>query len=535
MKKILISTLFKNQLVLAKILDTIEPEYIFLWDTEYAKKKQFDIKATITVNLYLKEKNLNSENYNISINKAFAESNYLFNQINEYLDSIINNEKDFKIFIDITGGKGLIASYLTFFSITSDRLIYISYCDFITDSIIYFNLKNKKLIENKKKINLSFAIKNLENRIKINDLTYNQNYKTIYYNDKTEYFRNNSDKMEILLKSFNDTNLRKLFNSYDELLNTWLNKTIIPRLIEINDYKPFFTKVINGKIKTIFQVSEKNKSKISNILINRFNDAFNRDFSPKNIFNKTENELEHIFRIMNKDLQSKIIDLLDYDTNKDKKKLFKIFFNKIKTEIYNEINLQSLKRNDKLITSHVSMEYRKEMISDYCKEKNISDKTIVSFLHSKKLSALFEDIVNYKIYKIIKENKKISAKISSVYSNVILSKNKKNSSLEIDSFILLTSGNVLNYEVKQHYNSVKSKDLDARIKNMKDLIGSETKFRIIFPIYSTDLDLTDPNKESFIEKSSQWINIINDIIKNKKELKIIFFDELEKALSNDLI
>ena len=84
------------------------------------------------------------------------------------------------------------------------------------------------------------------------------------------------------------------------------------------------------------------------------------------------------------------------------------------------------------------------------------------------------------------------------------------------------------------------KDMDARVKNLGDLMGNKSEMVIVYPFIKSDLDFISNSKdceESYFEKVwdyglpefNKWYNYMSDSRYNHQR-RIIGFDELESIM-----
>jgi len=543
---VLITSLTKDSLVLAKILDTLKPTKIFLIDTEtYSKINELDKKANKTIKLYLSTMDKTKSKGVISLKDENDNPNVLFLKIKKYLTSIQIKESDL-IYFDITGGKSLTASIMTVINTRISQIFkchtFITYCDYSTNSIISFNQNDEKMSCSSTKIQLDFAVKNLENRIYINNITFlKDSTHFISYeksSNKCELLKNN--RLKFLSEQMNKAEFRKIFNSFNELITDWIISNIVPTKIPDFHFDTVVSKLteesIKKEIKDNFSIELHNR--IYDILLSNlkkamdfdyFNVSLLLDFFKKNEFNKA-------YELIDKNCKTQIANLL-YE-NKVHQEITKCLkhsnsiIKSFRARLLEEINLLSLSVIQELVTPNPPMIYAEQMLSDYCKNI-LNDEVLFQQLYFnnefQKMSLLFEDIVNYKITEIILNNQELLDKVNGIYANVTLGKDENTSLIEFDTLIMLNDGNFLNYEVKQHFSSATVKDLDARVENLKELLGPKNKFKIIYPVTESELQNED------LLNVQRWNKRLSDFELMKKPYKVLYFDKIEESLIKDIL
>ncbi len=157
-----------------------------------------------------------------------------------------------------------------------------------------------------------------------------------------------------------------------------------------------------------------------------------------------------------------------------------------------------------------------------------------------KIGFSFESVLEEEVRRIISGNKRLKEEIVSCYTGV---KCKKNNQvlLELDILIMFKTGQLLIFEAKTSSKSATRKDMESRVKNLKDLLGAKANLVVVYPFIKKDLDaIQDLNEEYFcsawefgLPEFSGWYNYLRDSM-HEFQRRIIGFDELEKELLRQL-
>ncbi|MBN2694677.1 hypothetical protein JXR93_08445, partial [bacterium] len=215
---------------------------------------------------------------------------------------------------------------------------------------------------------------------------------------------------------------------------------------------------------------------------------------------------------------------------KDKIKNFD--FNLLNNEINNIIN--------SYYKSEIRTKFYKEAIDDYLKQYSLNAYNNV--FNNSKIATLFESILSDLIVYSLSNNKAILNKVTSIYNNISIKRGDL-VVLESDTFIILKSGDLIGFEAKTHYSSAPIKDLNSRIKTIRDLNG-KNRFYLIFPLTKKDIDflkkdnikdidLPDIFSNMKLTQFQSWRSFIKRI-DEYKDIKVLGLDEIELILKKEL-
>ncbi len=152
------------------------------------------------------------------------------------------------------------------------------------------------------------------------------------------------------------------------------------------------------------------------------------------------------------------------------------------------------------------------------------------FEEKTKFTQTFEDVVSSSVTNLILNDKELLDKVEAVAGGVeILQEGRKK--IEIDTLILLKTGDIIALETKTAFalkGLSSQKDLESRIKNIRDLTGAYTKWALVFPFTRNDLG----------DKKNDFLRNFSNKIENSwhsKDKKILMIDELEKYLKEFIL
>jgi len=159
-----------------------------------------------------------------------------------------------------------------------------------------------------------------------------------------------------------------------------------------------------------------------------------------------------------------------------------------------------------------------KVITDFTKSYFAKPPILHLLQANQSIDKLFEELVTVAIIKAITDSPELTEKVNSIYGNVKLVVDKT-IKLEIDSLIMLKTGDLIAFEAKTGFNTrliSSQKDLESRIKNIRDLTGAYTQWALIFPYNQEELKLL-PNLKFKNKIEISW---------KSKDKKIIMMDEI---------
>ncbi|HQN73193.1 MAG TPA: hypothetical protein PLB16_07240 [bacterium] len=175
----------------------------------------------------------------------------------------------------------------------------------------------------------------------------------------------------------------------------------------------------------------------------------------------------------------------------------------------------------------LEFKFREEYFANY------SDRAIFDFLGKKSFTTIFENIISNMCVDIISKDKKLTEIVSGVFGGIKVAdvKESRKAKFEIDTLILLKTGDIVALETKTAFglaNISSQKDLESRIKNIRDFTGAYTKWALIFPFTREDLHKpTDKYLQGFAYKTrDSW---------HSKDKRILMIDELESYLKETIL
>jgi len=232
----------------------------------------------------------------------------------------------------------------------------------------------------------------------------------------------------------------------------------------------------------------------------------------------------------NFELISKNIDI-NYTEEPLKNYLFKIDKKNIK---YNKVELSKTKteENTSLIINKLP-EKNEHLFRLYFRDFNLLKSEIkkkvkkeikdIKLKNDEKLGDLFERLVASLFYRNLKNIKPKKINNIHIYRNIELS-SKSRPKVEIDIGILNEGGDFFNVEIKTYVlKNHTIKDLKSRIQTMKNNFGAKSKFFLILPFISNELDAIKFELETTLN-----INLIRNEIRTKLKNKLSGYLELNK-------
>jgi hypothetical protein len=232
-------------LILAKLLETLKPDRVLIWDTEYAKANDIDRKALRIIESFFTYRGLDKANIESKFGDQFKNPIDVHQMISNYLQDL----GKYRVYIDVTGGSSLNAAFLTSIALSliqRGKDVSTCYCDYKSQSIYIFR-PDTMLLETKD-IKLDFFLSSLEKRLLINDVHTDINYTTMYQSGKVSRNEVEIKLFDLLLNQMDNFTFRNLFLSYFELLRDWLKRTKLSDYTEPKDWDYLCQETIHNTI-----------------------------------------------------------------------------------------------------------------------------------------------------------------------------------------------------------------------------------------------------------------------------------------------
>jgi len=400
-------------------------------------------------------------------------------KIENKLNEIIKNNKIQKIIIDTTIGFGL---YRTAYPIFLSN----NYKNIVKLDGFYLGSKGdkyyiKNYIENFQyihdNINIHYIKEPLEDYLfKIN---FDENFKYNKLNSKIDFSK-------ISKKLLNNKNLRYFFRAYMDISNDNLYSANLKKYYKANEKK-------------LLEFLKKYKNKI-----------------PEKNFKKLKGQLENFFNKGEK-----------YKKNDHLKPLVKSINELIplKQSKYQPIYKELKENLDKFLIS-INDEKIKDSRNKFLDKYNLSYLSENFDKNNKSMGFFFEDIIAFMFQKEIYSND------IHLYTGIELGE------IEIDIALLSSKGEFTNVEIKTFY--IDLKNFRSRIKVQKDNLGAKSKFYLIYPFISSELNLIKEDLEKSVDDidkilpdyKKNWRNHFSAFYNYEldKDIEIIGIDEIGKII-----
>lgn len=160
------------------------------------------------------------------------------------------------------------------------------------------------------------------------------------------------------------------------------------------------------------------------------------------------------------------------------------------------------------------------------------------------LGPLFERLATNHLISIIQRRNDLSSKIDSIYTGVLCANEDGSmATIEIDILIILVSGDLIVVEVKTNNEMAKRKDIESRIKNLRDCTGAYSDFFMVFPFLQREIEAIrtrDPEiMKTFFHKYGMW-NFDNwsqffSGVEQLRDQHLIGIDALESELEKKIL
>jgi hypothetical protein len=196
---------------------------------------------------------------------------------------------------------------------------------------------------------------------------------------------------------------------------------------------------------------------------------------------------------------------------------------------FNELNLNLFLKNNQTETipiTNPSLKTLLKKITGYdLSELEISTDFLQKYFRQNKSSFLFEEILSDKIIGLLPEQ----TKINEIYSNIKVVKQGKTVG-EHDILLVTKWGTIISLDAKTF--DVESKDLDARLLNLRNGAGRYVEFIPIFPLYESDIyEEYIPEQILKLPEKIRSKGFRYFTFNNKKNNKKIIWKETEIELS----
>jgi hypothetical protein len=129
-----------------------------------------------------------------------------------------------------------------------------------------------------------------------------------------------------------------------------------------------------------------------------------------------------------------------------------------------------------------------------------------------------------------------------VHENVIVLRPPRGATIaEFDTLLLHASGDMLVLEAKTHHSSAGHKDMESRIKQLRDLGGAYNQFYLVFPLVRADLDALAAGNappalaggSSSLADTDLWVEFMRRVGASRDQ-RILGIDEISKTIAADL-
>ncbi|RMG37106.1 MAG: hypothetical protein D6725_09475 [Planctomycetota bacterium] len=105
-----------------------------------------------------------------------------------------------------------------------------------------------------------------------------------------------------------------------------------------------------------------------------------------------------------------------------------------------------------------------------------------------KVAELFEKVVAAAVVHMIENDAELRACVDSVWQNVIL-RRAGDAICELDTLVLLRSGDLAVIEVKTHHKSSEQKKIESNIKQLRDFGGAYSRYALVYPLTASEIKL----------------------------------------------
>jgi hypothetical protein len=169
----------------------------------------------------------------------------------------------------------------------------------------------------------------------------------------------------------------------------------------------------------------------------------------------------------------------------------------------------------------------------------ISDKVKSFLTHTSVTTAdLFELSAGCAVARIVDGDSRLKQAVACVHQNVNFLAGSQ-AVCELDSLVMLQTGDIFAFEAKTHYENADRKKIEANIKQLRDFGGAYSGYGLVYPLTRSEVErLAQGDEREIRELESlgmsdvhKWAEHIRSV-RGSRDQRIIGIDELERTLCN---
>jgi len=338
--------------------------------------------------------------------------------------------------------------------------------------------------------------------------------------------------------------LRAFFHSYRNQLNRWKTRQAVRETLEPGHVERFIRQKINEAADRLAQYACCNRSALKekrDTIINELVNAFT-DYAPLNAGNDF-----WIHRYLDDRQLSGLNRILQNVTSREIKRVLRRRSSLVNRGVAQQLRelLGSLRNELRriAITRGEAAAAHPASAKDHAAFQEESlDAGLPSGLRNmllrrgSRVPDLFEACVACAVTDAVAGQSLLNQAVAAVYRNVVVQREQQVLS-ELDTVVLLQTGDVLAFEAKTHYTSADHKKIEANIKALRDFGGAYSTYALVFPLTRGEIKELGQGNATLQGKleslgmadAASWAAFIRRVA-DARDQRIVGIDELRAAV-----